>query len=54
MISRLILPGEGKEFKNSCGNFMLVRVTGQYTVCEDNKSLITKSHSFFTIYNIIK
>ena len=54
MISRLIVTWEDKEFMKIGGSFMIVRMTGQYTICGDKEISDFKIPFIFTIKNIIK
>ena len=37
MISRSTVTCQDKEFMKICASFMIVRMTGQYTICGDNE-----------------
>ena len=54
MISRLTVTCEDKELTKTCGSFMIVRMTEQYTICGHNEMSDCKILFVFIIYDIIK
>ena len=54
MISRLIATCQGKEFTKNCRSFMIVRMTGQSTICGDSEISDHKIRFIFKMYNTIK
>ena len=53
IITRLIVTWEDKECTKTCGSFMIVKMTEQYTICGHNEIFDYKISFNIMIYNII-